>query len=41
LRAPERLDYGSLLALAAQLFPAPADRRKLFGDTPRRLFGFT
>jgi predicted TIM-barrel fold metal-dependent hydrolase len=40
LRAPERLDYGPLLALAAQLFPNPADRQKLFWDTPRRLFGF-
>jgi predicted TIM-barrel fold metal-dependent hydrolase len=40
LRAPERLDYGPLLALVAQLFPTPADRHKLFWDTPRRLFGF-
>jgi predicted TIM-barrel fold metal-dependent hydrolase len=40
LRAPERLDYGPLLMLAAQLFPDPADRRKLFWDTPQRLFGF-
>jgi predicted TIM-barrel fold metal-dependent hydrolase len=41
LRAPERLDYGPLLALAAQLFPNAADRRKLFWDTPQRLFGFS
>ena len=40
LRAPERLDYGPLLSLTAQLFPAPSDRQKLFWDTPRRLFGF-
>jgi predicted TIM-barrel fold metal-dependent hydrolase len=40
LRAPERLDYGPLLGLAAQLFPEPADRHKLFWNTPRRLFGF-
>jgi predicted TIM-barrel fold metal-dependent hydrolase len=40
LRAPERLDYGPLLALAAALFPDPADRQKLLWDTPRRLFGF-
>jgi predicted TIM-barrel fold metal-dependent hydrolase len=40
LRAPERLDYGPLLGLAAELFPDPADRQKLFWDTPRRLFGF-
>jgi predicted TIM-barrel fold metal-dependent hydrolase len=40
LRAPERQDYGPLLALAAALFPDAAERRKLFYDTPRRLFGF-
>jgi predicted TIM-barrel fold metal-dependent hydrolase len=40
LRAPERQDYGPLLILAEQLFPHPADRQKLFWDTPRRLFGF-
>jgi predicted TIM-barrel fold metal-dependent hydrolase len=40
LRAPERQDYGPLLDLAAKLFPNPADRRKLFWDTPARLFGF-
>jgi predicted TIM-barrel fold metal-dependent hydrolase len=26
--------------LAAQLFPGAADRRKLFWDTPNRLFNF-
>jgi predicted TIM-barrel fold metal-dependent hydrolase len=40
LRAPERVDYGPLLTLVEQLFPDPADRRKLFWETPRRLFGF-
>jgi predicted TIM-barrel fold metal-dependent hydrolase len=40
LRAPERVDYGPLLTLAEQLFPDPADRRKLFWETPRRLFDF-
>ncbi len=40
LRAPERQDYGPLVELAAQLFPNVNDRRALFMDTPRRLFGF-
>jgi predicted TIM-barrel fold metal-dependent hydrolase len=40
LRAPERVDYGPLLTLVESLFPAPADRRKLLWETPRRLFGF-
>jgi predicted TIM-barrel fold metal-dependent hydrolase len=40
LRAPERLDYGPLLGLVAQLFPTAADRRTLFWETPLRLFGF-
>jgi predicted TIM-barrel fold metal-dependent hydrolase len=40
LRAPERVDYGPLLTLVEQLFPDPADRRKLFWQTPRQLFGF-
>jgi predicted TIM-barrel fold metal-dependent hydrolase len=40
LRAPERQDYGPLVALAEALFPNEADRRKLFWDTPRRLLGF-
>ncbi len=41
LRATERQDYGPLLALAATLFPDADDRRTLFWDTPRRLFGFS
>jgi predicted TIM-barrel fold metal-dependent hydrolase len=40
LRAPERQDYGPLLELAERLFPDPAERRKLFCDTPQRLLGF-
>ncbi len=40
LRAPERVDYGPLLQLAAELVPDPVDRRKLMWDTPRRLFAF-
>jgi predicted TIM-barrel fold metal-dependent hydrolase len=40
LRASERQDYGPLVRLAAQLFPDAHDRRKLFWDTPSRLFGF-
>lgn len=40
LRAPERVDYGPLLTLVEQVLPGPADRRALFWETPRRLFGF-
>jgi predicted TIM-barrel fold metal-dependent hydrolase len=40
LRAPQRQDYGPLLELAQMLFPDLAERRRLFCDTPRRLFGF-
>jgi predicted TIM-barrel fold metal-dependent hydrolase len=40
LRAPERLDYGVLLALVDKLFPKAQQRRKLLWDNPRRLFGF-
>lgn len=39
LRAPQRLDIGPLLRLAEQLLPDPADRRRLFWDTPRRWLG--
>jgi predicted TIM-barrel fold metal-dependent hydrolase len=41
LRATERQDYGPLVALAARLFPNAADRRKLFWETPNRLFDFS
>ena len=40
LRAPERIDYGPLLALAQRLLPDPTVRRKILWETPRRLFGF-
>jgi len=40
LRAPERIDYGTLLKFIEKLFPNAADRRKLLWETPRRLFGF-
>lgn len=40
LKATERIDYGPLLALATMLFPNAAERRKVFWDTPRRMFGF-
>lgn len=40
LRAPERLDYGTLLQLVTRWLPDAADRRKLLWDTPHRLFGF-
>ena len=40
LRAPKRQDYGPLVQLASQLFPNTNDQRKLFWDTPNRLFKF-
>lgn len=40
LRAPERIDYGPLLALFAQLVPDAAYRQAILSDTPQRLFGF-
>jgi predicted TIM-barrel fold metal-dependent hydrolase len=40
LRAPHRIDYGPLLTLVERLLPDAADRRKLFWETPVRLFGF-
>lgn len=40
LRAPQRLDVGPLLRGVERLLPDPADRRKLFWDTPRRWLGF-
>lgn len=40
LRATERQDYGPLVQLAELLFPDPDERRVLFWETPRRLFGF-
>ena len=40
LRAPERIDYGTLLKRFERQFPAAEARRKVLWDTPRRLFGF-
>lgn len=40
LRAPERIDYGTLLRLVERLFPEASERRKLLWETPRALFGF-
>ncbi|MET4389143.1 putative TIM-barrel fold metal-dependent hydrolase [Bradyrhizobium sp. F1.4.3] len=40
LRAPERLDYGPLLAVLTRLFPDPDDQRRLLWRTPAKLLGF-
>lgn len=40
LRATERQDFAPLVQLAGQLLPNAGDRRKLFWDTPNRLFKF-
>ena len=40
LRGTERQDYGPLVRLVELLFPDPDERRVLFWETPRRLFGF-
>ena len=40
LRAPERLDYGPLLAILCRLFPDPDDQERLLWRTPARLLGF-
>ncbi|WP_061795444.1 amidohydrolase family protein [Serratia ficaria] len=40
LRATERMDMGTLLMLAEQLFPDAATRRQILWQTPQRLFGF-
>lgn len=40
LRAPERIDYGPLLALFEQLVPDATDRQTIGLGTPQRLFGF-
>lgn len=40
LRTRERLDFGPLLTLVELLFPDQADQKKLFWQTPQRLFGF-
>jgi predicted TIM-barrel fold metal-dependent hydrolase len=40
LRSTQRIDYGPLLTLMEALVPDAEARRKIFWDTPRRLFGF-
>lgn len=40
LRVPERVDYGPVLTLFEKLVPDPQVRRKIFWETPRRVFGF-
>ncbi|MDO8456788.1 MAG: amidohydrolase family protein [Burkholderiaceae bacterium] len=40
LRAPERIDYGPILALFEQLLPDAAARHTIQWETPKRLFGF-
>jgi predicted TIM-barrel fold metal-dependent hydrolase len=40
LRASDRQDYGPLLKVVERLFPDRSERRILFRETPRRLFGF-
>ncbi|MDH3281494.1 MAG: amidohydrolase family protein [Gammaproteobacteria bacterium] len=40
LRSPQRQDYGPLIKLMETFFPDAADRRAVFWDNPRRLFGF-
>jgi predicted TIM-barrel fold metal-dependent hydrolase len=40
VKAIERIDYGPLLKLFERLVPDPADRKKVFWDTPCRWFGF-
>ncbi|WP_441234082.1 amidohydrolase family protein [Bradyrhizobium sp. 930_D9_N1_4] len=40
LRAPERLDYGPLLAVLTKLFPDASDQHRLLWRTPAKLLGF-
>jgi predicted TIM-barrel fold metal-dependent hydrolase len=40
LRAPERIDYATVLALTERLLPDPAVREQILWNTPARLFGF-
>ncbi|CAI0745615.1 amidohydrolase family protein [Serratia quinivorans] len=41
LRATERMDMGTLLMLAEQMFPDVPTRRQILWQTPLRLFGFS
>jgi predicted TIM-barrel fold metal-dependent hydrolase len=40
LRAPQRIDMGPLLRQVERLLPDPADRARLWWETPRRWLGF-
>jgi predicted TIM-barrel fold metal-dependent hydrolase len=40
LKAPERIDYGTIVSLFEHLVPDAADRRAILWDTPARLFDF-
>lgn len=40
LRAPERIDYATVLTLTERLLPDPAVREQILWTTPARLFGF-
>lgn len=40
LKAPERLDMGPLIRQVERLLPDPADRARLWWETPRRWLGF-
>ncbi len=40
LRAKERIDHATLLAALYRWIPSEADRQKVLGDNPVRLFGF-
>ena len=40
LRAPARIDYGSIVSLFEQLIPDAAARHAIQSETPKRLFGF-
>jgi len=40
LRAPERIDYATVLSLTERLLPDPAVREQILWATPARLFGF-
>jgi len=39
LRAPERIDYATVLTLTERLLPDPAVREQILWNTPARLFG--
>jgi predicted TIM-barrel fold metal-dependent hydrolase len=41
LKAPQRIDMGPLIRQVERLLPDPADRARLWWETPRRWLGFT